>query len=127
MKKEKKDLRINFFNQLLEEIEKRKIDGPILNIGYPNNGETIKLNGIVLFKILRLTSKWNTKGIAIYKNITDSAIKKLNAERSNDKKRWVGCYLAEENYDTIMRILLSVVDKIEMISPKTRIRKENQK
>lgn len=119
----KLDIREKFYQDLISSIEKREITGPILKIASPDNGKTIKINGIVLFKIIRCHNKWKEKGIAIYKHLTDSALKEINAERSKDKKKWVGCSLTEDNYNKLMKILLSIVDKIKATKPKTRIKK----
>lgn len=121
------DIREKFYQDLISSIEKREITGPILKIASPDNGKTIKINGIVLFKIIRCHNKWKEKGIVIYKHLTDSALREVNAERSNDKKKWVGCSLNKENYDKLMKILLSIIDKIKVTKPKTRIKKENKK
>ena len=109
------DLRVTFYNELKEKIEKGGKKA-LLRFSSPLNGETIKLNGIVLYKILRISNPWGSKGIAIYKRLTDTALELIGrCKRSNDKKKWVGCPLTETNYKDLMIILLETCNKATMV------------
>jgi hypothetical protein len=121
---DKIDLRKSLLKELSFYIKNKKIHEKAIRIGRPDNGETIKLNGLVLYKILRTPNPWRKRGIVVYKKITDSAIERIGGKRSNDKKEWVGCALTEENYEIILRILKSIIDKMEIIKP---IKKEKEK
>ena len=106
----KNDLRLDFYNELKEKLEKGG-KNTLIKFVSPINGETIKLNGVVLYKIVKVSNPWGNRGVVIYKRLTDSALEILGAKRSNDKKKWVGCALTKENYKTLMTVLLEICSK----------------
>jgi len=85
----------------------------LLSAVFPDNGETIKVNGIVLYKILRISNPWGKNGIAVHKKLTDTAIMAIGGKRSQDKKGWIGCALTNANYNLILDILVDVAKKID--------------
>jgi len=112
------DLRVKFYTELKEKLEKSGSKA-ILKYSSPTNGETIKLNGIVLYKVTRSSNPWGYRGIVIYKRLTDSALKLVGGVRSKDKKRWVGCALTEINYSALMEMLLETAVKAKIVRTKS--------
>lgn len=106
-----KGLREKFYNELKSKLQKGDERG-LITYAKPSNGETIKINGIVLYKILRIPNHWGKNGIAVHKKLTDIAIKAIEGKRSKDKKSWIGCALTEENYNRLMFILSDLGRKI---------------
>jgi len=105
------DLRERFYDELKYNLKKGGEKG-IITYGVPKNGETIKINGVVLYKILRISNSWGKRGIAVHKKLTDTAIKAIEGKRSEDKKGWIGCALTDENYGKLMFILSDLAAKI---------------
>ena len=122
----KEDLRLTFFNELKEKISKGG-GNVLIKFSYPSNGETIKLNGIVLYKIIKTSNPWGDKGIAIYKRLTDTALAAVEGKRSKDKKKWVGCPLTDRNYKSLMEILLDTAKKATIVRGKQMGIKQNKK
>lgn len=108
------DLRLKFYNELKEKLEK---DGKrvLIKFSSPLNGETVKLNGIVLYKIIKTFNPWGDSGIAIYKRLTDTALIVVEGKRSKDKKKWVGCSLTDRNYKALMTILVETCNKATLV------------
>jgi len=104
------ELRLRFFEELKSKIE-RRIKSPIILFSRPKNGETIKLNGVVLYKILRVPNPWKKRGVAVYKRLTDSALDVIGGRRSKGRNKWIGCALTEANYSILMEILLETCEK----------------
>ena len=103
------DIRLNFYNELKEKLEKGG-KSVLIKFSYPTNGETIKLNGIVLYKIIKTSNPWGSQGVVIYKRLTDTALKAVEGKRSKNKG-WVGCPLTDRNYTALMDILSNACEK----------------
>ena len=123
------DLREELFKSLAEEVTKISTENPkvskLFKISQPKNGPTIKLNGIVLFKVLKISNPWSYRGVAIHKHILPHALEKINGKLMKDGK-WAGCALTTHNYDDLKKILLeiirkSVFSKIKLKTAKTRV------
>jgi len=118
------DLRLQFYNELKEKLEKGGSKA-LIKFSYPLNGETIKLNGIVLYKIVKTSNPWGNKGVVVYKRLTETALKAIEGKRSGDKKGWVGCPLTARNYKALMRILLEVCSKATFVrGSKMKVKQE---
>jgi len=107
-------IRERMLKELLEKIDIIVTSNPetakIFKTTYPKNGPAIKLNGIVLYKILRISNPWNKKGIAIHKRILPHVLERINGRLEKNRK-WAGCPLEKENYDDIKNILLDLIKK----------------
>ena len=108
------NLRLTFYNELKEKLEKGGKKA-LIKFSAPLNGETVKLNGIVLYKIIKIPNPWGNRGIAIYKRLTDTALEEVGGKRSNDKKKWVGCALTKKNYAPLMEILIDTCNKATFV------------
>jgi len=126
------DLRAKFFDELLHNLRTAGIKA-IIKVVNPANGPTIKLNGICLYKSLQITNPFKDRGVAIYRNITDDAIKAIGGKRSRGKNDWVGAPLTKENYAKLMEILMKVAGRKNMVrdtkmkKADVRIKKEEKK
>lgn len=120
-------LRERLYEELKEEIMKRGYKKDLIKFSEPQNGETIKLKGLVLYKIIRSSNPWGIDGIVIYKRITDSALKAIKAVRANEKKKWVGCALFEENYKLIKSLLLQICEKASSTNKSATVMKFENK
>jgi len=109
-------IREKFFKELLKNIRKAGMKEEFIKEGYPKNGETLKIKGKVLYKIIRLPNPFGSQGIVVHKDITQQAIDEINGSRSKNSKDWVGCRLTEKNYETVMKMLLSIVEKINLLN-----------
>jgi len=101
------DIRKKFYDELKTKLEAAGIKA-IIKCGGPVNGEVIKLNGIALFKVLKIANPFKHRGVAIYRKLSDSAIQALRGKRAKGKNDWVGAPLTEENYDEMMKILFHI-------------------
>ncbi len=118
---EASDIRETFYSELKEKITNEKIQ--IVKFSEPSNGKTIKINGIVLYKISQ-SNPYKKKGVVIWKHITDSALSRLNGMRSQDKKNWVACPLTSGNYDLLMEILFDICCKINIKTQGGKLKKK---
>ena len=101
------DLRETLFNELVTELKEKGIRA-IIRIGYPENGATIKLKGIVLYKILKVENPFKNKGIVVYRHMANSDLEKIKGRRASGKNNWTCAPLYPENYHAIKNILVKI-------------------
>ena len=104
------DIRIEFFEEFKKKMDKEGYKATV-SFSQPTNGETIKLNGVVLYKVIRISNRWGKKGVVVHKNLTETGIKAIGGARATGKNQWVGCPLTDMNYKILMEVLVDVVRK----------------
>jgi len=122
------DLRTKFFDELKENLRDEGILA-LIKVSDPTNGHTIKLNGVALYKVLTGSNPFKSRGVAIYRNLTDVTIERLGGKKSSGKNKWVAAPLTEENYKEMMQVLLTVSKQANLIrnSKISKAGKEYQK
>ncbi len=104
------DIRSKFFTELQKKVEEGNYKATV-SFSFPSNGETIKLSGVVLYKIIRISNRWGGGGVVIHKAITENGLKAVAGGKATGKNQWAGCKLTETNYKVLMEILLDIISK----------------
>lgn len=101
------EIREKMFRELKEFLTTSKITA-LVKIDYPVSGSVIKLNGVALYKILKTPNPFKSSGIAVHRNLSDSAIGTIGGKRAKGKNAWVAAPLNDFNYLTVFRILTDI-------------------
>lgn len=107
------EIRLRLYKELKEELERKY--RAITKVVEPKNGETIKLQGKVLYKIIRLPNKWGNRGVVVHNFFDDSLLASLGGERAKGKKNWAGLPLTNPNYDSVKKTLLDIASTVNLI------------
>jgi hypothetical protein len=119
------DLRKKLFDELCSFLEKNKIRA-IAKIHHPENGETIKIKGIVLFKVLRTENPFGEEGIVVHRKMKDKVLSTINGKRAAGKNAWTCAKLTKKSYDLTFKVLSEMALSINKERNESFLNKEKE-